>query len=53
MCDGENVSLGFEFVFSDVNGNDKVRFFGLDELFEESVVFLMEKVEPCLWGSWR
>ena len=53
MYDGENVGLGFEFVLSDVNGNDKVRFFGLDEFLEENVVFLAEKVEPCLWGSWR
>ena len=52
MYDGETVGLSFEFVFSDVDGNDEVRFIGLDELFKESVIFLTEKVEPCLWGSW-
>ena len=53
MYDREDVGLGFELILGNVNGNNKVRFIGLDEFLKESVIFLTEKVEPCLWSSWR
>ena len=47
--DGEEVSLDLEVVLSDVNGNDEMRPLGSGEFFNEGLVFLMEKGEPCMW----
>ncbi len=53
MCDRKNMGLGFELILGNVNGDNKVRFIGLDEFLKENVIFLMEKIELCLWSSWR
>ena len=53
MYERKDVGLGFELILGDVDGDDKVRFIGLDEFLKENVIFLMEKIELCLWSSWR
>ena len=53
MYDRKNMGLGFELILGNVNRDNKVRSIGLDEFLKENVIFLTEKIEPCLWSSWR
>ena len=48
--DGEEVCLDLEVVLSNVDGDDEMRPLGSGEFFDEGLVFLTEKGEPCTWG---
>ena len=47
--DGEEVCLDLEVVLSNVDGDDEMRPLGSGEFFDEGLVFLTEKGEPCMW----
>ena len=41
--------MDLEVVLSDVDGDNEMRPLGSGEFFNEGLVFLMEKGEPCMW----